>query len=245
MLRPGSRRLTFVAVAAVLSGVPAFAQTPNGRITGVVREAGGAALEAARVTVTNNGTGATRSTTTAADGAYTVSGLAPGTYTVSALLIGFRRATRTDVQVAGEAAVDFVLEPAPGGGPVPAVAAGLAAIGGEAVVVFVLAADLPLLRAADLGRLLDRLGASPDVDAVAADHRGSPNPLLAVYRVAGLATGAGAGAPASGLLPVRVATVDLGPVATLNVNRPDDLARAVGLLSRPGAGPSRRSSSPP
>ena len=143
------------------------------------------------------------------------------------------------------AGVDFVQEPAPGGGPVPAVAAGLEAIGGEAEVVFVLAADLPLLGAADLGRLLDRLGASPHVDAVAADHRGSPNPLLAAYRVAALAAGAGAGAPASGLLPVRVATVDLGPVATLNVNRPDDLARAVGLLSRPGAGPSRRSSSPP
>ena len=143
------------------------------------------------------------------------------------------------------AGVRFVQEPAPGGGPVPAVAAGLEVIGDQAGVVFVLAADLPLLGAADLGRLLDRLGTAPDVDAVAADHRGAPNPLVAAYRVGAVRTGAGAGAPASSLLPARVATVDLGPVATLNVNRPDDLDRAVALLSPPGGAPSRRSSSPP
>ena len=80
------------------------------------------------------------------------------------------------------AGVRFVQEPAPGGGPVPAVAAGLEVIGDQAGVVFVLAADLPLLGAADLGRLLDRLGTAPDVDAVAADHRGAPNALLAAYR---------------------------------------------------------------
>jgi iron complex outermembrane receptor protein len=111
MLRLGSRCLTFVALAVGLSSVPGFAQMPSGRITGVVRTAGGEALEAARVTATNTLTRATRSTTTGADGAYTISGLIPGGYTVSASLVGFRRATRADIQLADEARVDFTLEP--------------------------------------------------------------------------------------------------------------------------------------
>ena len=147
--------------------------------------------------------------------------------------------------------VRFVQEPAPGGGPVPAVAAGLAAVAGDPAattgVVLVLAADLPLLATADLRLLLDRLAADPEVDAVAAvDHRGRPNPLLAAYRtsaVAGLRESAGA--PAAGLLPVRLATVDLGPGATLNVNRPADLEAAVAVLRSRGRPPSTRSSSPP
>src|ERR671932_1067656 len=109
MLCPGTRCMTVVALAAALFGASAHAQAPRGRITGVVRDASGAPREAARVTATNNATGATRSTTTAANGAYTISGLAPGTYTVSASLIGYRRIVRRDVQLAGEAAVDFAL----------------------------------------------------------------------------------------------------------------------------------------
>jgi iron complex outermembrane recepter protein len=111
MLRPSSQCLTLVALTAALFGVPAYAQTPSGGITGVVRDASGVALDAARVTVTNNVTGATRSTATAADGAFTVSGLVPGAYTVSVTLFGFRRIARTDVQVTGETTVDLVLEP--------------------------------------------------------------------------------------------------------------------------------------
>ena len=135
------------------------------------------------------------------------------------------------------AGVGFVQEPVPGGGPVPAVATGLEAIGGSDPFVLVLAGDLPLLSAADLVRLVDRLAAGPAVDAAAADDRGRPNPLLAAYRPAAIRGGARAGAPAADLLPARVATVDLGEDATLNVNRPADLARAVALLrsrARPG-----------
>jgi iron complex outermembrane receptor protein len=111
MLCPGRRCLTFVVLAAALSGISAYAQTPTGRITGVVRDAGGAPVEAARVTATNNLTRAARSTTTAADGAFTISGLAAGSYTVSVSLVGFRRTVRTDVQLAEEARIDFALEP--------------------------------------------------------------------------------------------------------------------------------------
>jgi iron complex outermembrane recepter protein len=110
MLCLARRCLTVVALAAAVSGIPAYGQTPSGRISGVVRDASGVALEAARVAVTNNLTRATRSTATAADGAYSVSGLTAGSYTVAVSLVGFRRATRADVQVTGETTVDFVVE---------------------------------------------------------------------------------------------------------------------------------------
>ena len=144
--------------------------------------------------------------------------------------------------VALERAVIFVQEAEPGGGPVPAVAAALEATGGAGVVL-VLAVDLPLLASTDLGRLLSALQSDPPVEtAAAADHRGRPNPLLAAYRVDALRDavarmpGSGRGEAAARLLPERVATVELGPAATLNVNTPDDLerARAATVADAPG-----------
>jgi len=147
------------------------------------------------------------------------------------VVVGPRRATAVD-------GVTFVVEDAPGGGPVPGVAAGLAGVGDVDVVV-VLAVDLPLLQAADLRRLVAALD-DPQVEAAAADDEGGPNPLLAAYRAAPLAravAGLGPGAPARRLLPARTVAVDLGP-AVLNVNSPADLAAAEARLEdsrRPGA----------
>ncbi|MFL5576926.1 MAG: TonB-dependent receptor [Gemmatimonadaceae bacterium] len=113
-------RFAFISLAAALLGVQAFAasaafaQTPAGRITGVVRDAAGAPRPGARVTAMNTATGATRSATTAADGAYAIGGLAPGAYTVSASVAGMRRSAPASVRVAGDgaaASADFVLEP--------------------------------------------------------------------------------------------------------------------------------------
>ena len=125
--------------------------------------------------------------------------------------------------------VTFVAEDAPGGGPVPAVLAGVGASTGSDVVL-VLATDLPLLTTGDLRRLLDALTASGGEVVAAADSEG-PNPLLAAYRVPALmaraaAQGLGAGSPASRMLPSPLLTLDLGP-ATLNVNLPADLTAAV------------------
>ncbi|MDQ4079610.1 MAG: TonB-dependent receptor, partial [Gemmatimonadota bacterium] len=108
-----SRWLAFVVLSVALFAAHAHAQTSSGRISGVVRDAQGMGLEAARVSVTNNLTRATRSTTTGADGAYSISGLTAGSYTVFTSLVGFRRATRTDVQLTDETTVDFVLDPLP------------------------------------------------------------------------------------------------------------------------------------
>jgi molybdopterin-guanine dinucleotide biosynthesis protein A len=137
------------------------------------------------------------------------------------VVVGPRRPT-------GVAGVTFVTEAEPGGGPVPAVAAGLEAAG-AAGTVLVLAADLPFLTPAALRRLADAL-ADPAVTAAAAlDGRGRPHPLLAAHRTAELRrrlAGLGPATRAAALLPVTTAVVDLGCDATLDVNHPDDLRRA-------------------
>src|SRR5256885_1375258 len=110
MVIRGCRFLIFVALAAALHAVPAFAQ--NGRINGVVRGAGGIAMSGAAVRATNQRTSATSRTTTAADGSYTISDLAPGSYIVSASLPGLRTVSK-NVQVAAGATVslDLVVQP--------------------------------------------------------------------------------------------------------------------------------------
>lgn len=130
------------------------------------------------------------------------------------------------------AGVEFVAEPEPGGGPVPAVVAGLQATTG-CDVVLVLAADLPLLRTR---HLLGLVAALDGEEAAAAADVGGANPLLAAYGVPELAArvaALGPGDAAVRLLPRGVVTVDLGP-GTLNVNRPQDLAAAELALEEPG-----------
>jgi molybdopterin-guanine dinucleotide biosynthesis protein A len=127
--------------------------------------------------------------------------------------------------------VTFVVEDTPGGGPVPAVAAGLSVVGACSVVL-VLAADLPLLTPDHLRALVAALDESPAADAAAAADRRGPNPLVAAYRVDALraaTAGLGPGSPATLLLPPGTVSVELGR-ATLNVNRPADLAEAERVL---------------
>jgi molybdopterin-guanine dinucleotide biosynthesis protein A len=144
------------------------------------------------------------------------------------VVVGARRSTAL-------AGVSFVMEAEPGGGPVPAVAAGLEAAG-AAGTVLVLASDLPFLTPAALGRLVDAL-ADPAVTAVAAsDGRGHPHPLLAAHRTAELrrrVAGLGPGTRAAAMLPPTTAIVDLGSDATLDVNDRADLRRARARTASP------------
>ena len=137
------------------------------------------------------------------------------------VVVGPQRATNVP-------GVRFTLEHRPGGGPVPAVTAGLGVVP-EADMVVVLAVDLPLLETEHIATLAAGL-ADAAADAVAAaDHRGQPNPLLAAYRGEHLRAAAsrlGADTPAAGLLPAATVVVDLGEAGTLNVNQPEELERA-------------------
>ena len=137
--------------------------------------------------------------------------------------------------------VRFVVEAAPGGGPVPAVAAGLDAIGPvpDEDVIVLLAVDQPLLTTAAVAHLVERVGAGDLPPAVAAaDPDGAANPLLAVYRAGALRAAIAtlgrdlAGARAANLLPAGTVTVALDVSATTNVNLPADLARARALARR-------------
>ncbi|HUF14056.1 MAG TPA: TonB-dependent receptor [Longimicrobiales bacterium] len=104
-----SRFSLFVMLAVVLFGAPASAQAPTGRIIGVVRDADGAPLPAARVTASNRATGVSRSTVAASDGRYALTDVPVGTYTVTASLFGFRESARANVQVSSGATVSLDL----------------------------------------------------------------------------------------------------------------------------------------
>ncbi len=79
--------------------VGGFAQTDTGQITGTIRDASGAVVTGAKVTVVSITTGTTRSATTNATGNYTIASMKPDTYTVTIEAQGFKKITR-QVQVA-------------------------------------------------------------------------------------------------------------------------------------------------
>jgi iron complex outermembrane receptor protein len=91
-----TRGTTLLAVLAVLLAGPALAQ--DGKITGKVVDAAGGVLPGVNITVTDQ-KGATKTTTTAGDGTFSVDA-APGVYTVTADLFGFRKGVAKDVTVA-------------------------------------------------------------------------------------------------------------------------------------------------
>jgi len=128
--------------------------------------------------------------------------------------------------------VRFTTEPEPGGGPVPAVAAGLERVPDVDEVV-VLAVDLPLLRAEHVRTLCNGLEEDGVAAVAAADHFGRANPLLAAYRadiLRAAVDGAHAGDHASTMIPLATVIVNLGDAGALNVNQPDELDRARRLL---------------
>src|SRR5262249_46635915 len=90
--------LMSVALVSVVSGAAANAQSSEGRISGVVRDASGAIIPGATVTVTNQTTNASQTLTASADGTYSAQ-VRPGTYSVTVVNKGFGRQTRKDVRV--------------------------------------------------------------------------------------------------------------------------------------------------
>ncbi|HTV01161.1 MAG TPA: TonB-dependent receptor, partial [Luteitalea sp.] len=103
-------RLAILALALGLAVPPAQAQTPQGTVTGIVRDVSGAPLPGAGVRVVP-ATGAPVSVVTDNDGRYVVP-LAPGTYRVEALLDGFQTTGQSVTVAAGAPAqVDLSLPP--------------------------------------------------------------------------------------------------------------------------------------
>ena len=121
----------------------------------------------------------------------------------------------------------------PGGGPVAALDAGLELV--EAPVVVVLAVDLPFVTPDVVSSLVERLGEAEA--ALAADDAGIHQPLLAVYRTEALrgrlrSLGDPAGASMKDLIAGLDRATILAPVASQDVDTPDDLDLVRAKLDR-------------
>ncbi len=93
-----NRFAAFVAIA-LLGLVPSvLAQPANGRVSGVVRDASGAVVPGATITLTNQATKATHTATSGADGSYSVS-VPAGVYSASALLRGVGHQSLRDLKL--------------------------------------------------------------------------------------------------------------------------------------------------
>src|SRR5215471_3353119 len=88
-----------LVVAVILSTLPLHAQVDTGSITGTVTDASGAVINAAKVTLTNEGTGVSLSVNTGSDGSYTFSPVRIGSYKIEASAQGFKTVSQSNVVV--------------------------------------------------------------------------------------------------------------------------------------------------
>ena len=104
--------VTCAILALALAAAPARAQLLYGSIVGNVKDAQGAVVPGATVTIVNKETNLTRDTVTDAEGNYSFVNVLAGPYDVKVSLTGFREAVRSSVPVTiGQISrVDMALE---------------------------------------------------------------------------------------------------------------------------------------
>ena len=100
--------LFFLSVTCCL-----HAQYENGSVVGTIRDASGAAVPGAVVTITNNATGVAAKTTANGEGDYEAPSLHVGVYTIAASAPGFASAVANNitVSVGGRERIDLSLKP--------------------------------------------------------------------------------------------------------------------------------------
>jgi Carboxypeptidase regulatory-like domain/TonB dependent receptor-like, beta-barrel len=96
----------------LLIGVNAYGQTPTATLSGTVRDTSGAVVPSARITLTNSGTGLSRTVDTDDQGRYSLTDLDPGTYELRAEHPGFKAVIQKGVvlTVGGSTALDLTLQ---------------------------------------------------------------------------------------------------------------------------------------
>ena len=102
--------LIFCLMAAICaSGQASY----TAQIRGVVKDASGALVPQATITITNNGTGISTTAHTDNNGMYILTGLRPAVYTIRAEGPGFRASEQNNVvlQVDQQTSIDFTLHP--------------------------------------------------------------------------------------------------------------------------------------
>src|SRR5256884_9817695 len=108
-----SLAMTAVLLLLFLSAPVLRAQVDAGTILGTVADTSGAPINGAKVTLTNEGTSATLSTTTGPDGSYKFTPVKIGSYKLTASFQGFQTITQTNVpvNVGADVVVNFALKP--------------------------------------------------------------------------------------------------------------------------------------
>ncbi len=110
-----ARRLETVALAALallLLGAPAGAQVDTGTILGTIKDASGAVVAGAKVTLTHEGQAFTLSRVSRQDGTYIFTPIRIGTYRLEVESQGFKKAVRRGIELnlQQQAVVDVALE---------------------------------------------------------------------------------------------------------------------------------------
>ncbi|MGB6941675.1 MAG: carboxypeptidase regulatory-like domain-containing protein [Bryobacteraceae bacterium] len=88
-----------VAMVLLALGLPSFAQTTSGELTGTIYDATGAIVPNAMVTATNESTGVASTVTTTSSGQYRIGNLLVGKYDISVTAAGFTKAEIKAVDV--------------------------------------------------------------------------------------------------------------------------------------------------
>src|SRR5262245_11607232 len=97
---PKHHSLIVLAVLLITVCVgPVFAQTVTGTLSGTVTDATGAIMTGVEVTAKNTETGLTRTAITNGEGYFLMSCLPLGAYNVTVEARGFKKITKTDVQI--------------------------------------------------------------------------------------------------------------------------------------------------
>lgn len=94
-------RVVRAIAVSLLASASALAQFDTSEVLGTLKDASGAGLSGASVTLLNENTGITAKATSDADGNYDFFNVKVGRYTVSALATGFDKTSTTGVDVAG------------------------------------------------------------------------------------------------------------------------------------------------
>jgi hypothetical protein len=105
----GLRLFVFCVCGILAAASPAFSQQ-RGSITGKVLDSSGLPLPGATVTVTDQGTGFTRTAVTAETGAYAIPNLEPGRFTVTVEMPSFATLKQADVQLTAGSTVNLELK---------------------------------------------------------------------------------------------------------------------------------------
>ena len=99
MLRTRQSHVIFVFLLLLAASAAAFAQGTASRVTGTVTDPAGAVVEGATVTLTNEGTNVTFTTTTTDAGTYVFDSVQVGLYTVAVEMQGFKKFVSSGNQV--------------------------------------------------------------------------------------------------------------------------------------------------